>query len=562
MRIFKQYCFIFVLLLFFIIGLAIRTYEISKVPPGFDWDERSFSYNAFAIAKTGRDEWGVRFPIIFKAFGDYKLPLHIYLTSLFVKFLGLNIFSAKMVSILTGSLSIITIFFLAYAFTKNKLASLISSLFLTFSPYSVFFSRLGIEVMLSSFLIILGITLELYYLRKKQKRYFYLSLFFLTLSFYSYNLARIVSPVLIIASFIINYLLKNDRLNKTGQDLWLLLLIFLLIFFQFKTDSGARFKATSMFGEDKGMVLEINELRSHEKLNFKSKLFHNKVIFYFVNIVGNYVGHFSTDFLVNYWGYDVVQESIFPPFFLIMLPFYYFGLFLLIRDIVTKKNSVDKYLKIIVLVWILISPFPSAITEGSPSSKRYLGALGSFELITAFGLVNILKLTKEPIRKKLLLLFLSLYSLSIIYFLHNYFIIFPNKYDYMYAYRENIICELIKSNYAKYDYFVYSRTVANQPYILPLFCLSYPPQKFITQKKWTERKGWFYVDSFDKFIFFDQLNPTVIQQLPKSGRQIALFLTKNERQNIDLQIKNIVSHEKVFKSNDEREVVYFVSIKL
>ena len=47
--------------------------------PGFFTDECSVSYNALTIARHGSDEWGIRFPLFFKAGGEYKNPVFIYL---------------------------------------------------------------------------------------------------------------------------------------------------------------------------------------------------------------------------------------------------------------------------------------------------------------------------------------------------------------------------------------------------------------------------------------------------------------------------------------------------
>jgi 4-amino-4-deoxy-L-arabinose transferase-like glycosyltransferase len=146
----KNYKFLFFgfILLLFLIGLGIRIYNIEGIPPGIDWDEASIGYNAFSLVQTGKDEWGKSFPLIFQAFGDYKLPLYIYSTAGFITFLGLSVFSIKITAILAGSLSILVLYFLAQQIFKNRAISLLAATFLTFSPQSIFFSRLSQEVIL------------------------------------------------------------------------------------------------------------------------------------------------------------------------------------------------------------------------------------------------------------------------------------------------------------------------------------------------------------------------------------------------------------------------------
>ncbi|MGZ7041112.1 MAG: hypothetical protein ACXVH7_04900, partial [Thermoanaerobaculia bacterium] len=48
-------------------------------PPGFYLDEASIGYNALTIAQHGVDEQGERFPLYFRAFGEYKNPTYVYL---------------------------------------------------------------------------------------------------------------------------------------------------------------------------------------------------------------------------------------------------------------------------------------------------------------------------------------------------------------------------------------------------------------------------------------------------------------------------------------------------
>ncbi|PIV01434.1 glycosyl transferase, partial [Candidatus Shapirobacteria bacterium CG03_land_8_20_14_0_80_40_19] len=65
-----------------IVGLAffLRFIFLTKSPPGFYVDEAAVGYNAYSILKTGADEYGKKFPLFFRSFGDYKMPLNIYLT--------------------------------------------------------------------------------------------------------------------------------------------------------------------------------------------------------------------------------------------------------------------------------------------------------------------------------------------------------------------------------------------------------------------------------------------------------------------------------------------------
>src|SRR3990167_4679351 len=103
----------FLLVLITLVGLALRFWKLDQFPVSLNWDEISHGYNAYSILTTGKDEWGMSWPLIFRAFGDFKLPVYIYLTVIPVFLFGLNAFAIRFVSTLAGVIAIPLIYFLA-----------------------------------------------------------------------------------------------------------------------------------------------------------------------------------------------------------------------------------------------------------------------------------------------------------------------------------------------------------------------------------------------------------------------------------------------------------------
>ncbi len=64
-----------------ILGLATitRFWRLAQVPAALNRDEAALAYNAFLIHQTGADEWGQRWPLTLKSFGDYKLSGYVWL---------------------------------------------------------------------------------------------------------------------------------------------------------------------------------------------------------------------------------------------------------------------------------------------------------------------------------------------------------------------------------------------------------------------------------------------------------------------------------------------------
>src|SRR5262249_11830786 len=61
-----------------LLALVLRVWGLDWSPPGLDPDEVSIGYNAYSILRTGRDEYGVPWPLTFRAFGEFKRPAYIY----------------------------------------------------------------------------------------------------------------------------------------------------------------------------------------------------------------------------------------------------------------------------------------------------------------------------------------------------------------------------------------------------------------------------------------------------------------------------------------------------
>src|SRR5438309_1647159 len=94
-----------------LIGAFLRLYQIQKYPPGLYIDEVSIGNNAYSILHTGRDEYGIKFPLSFKSFGDYKMPLYIYAVTGAMALLGKNELAVRLPSSLSGILTLVIFYF-------------------------------------------------------------------------------------------------------------------------------------------------------------------------------------------------------------------------------------------------------------------------------------------------------------------------------------------------------------------------------------------------------------------------------------------------------------------
>lgn len=195
-----------VLILTLIVALSafLRFYKLVQVPPSLNWDEIASGYNAYTIANWGADEYGNKFPIVFKSFGEDKAPVHIYLTAIIVKIFGLTDYSTRVSSAAVGVLSVIVIYFLAKFLFKSDLAGMFSALFLAVSPYHLQYSRGLWEANFTLFFLILGLTLFYYGIEKKNWM-IPASVASFGLSFFAYNAAKPVVPLIVLLLFLMHF---------------------------------------------------------------------------------------------------------------------------------------------------------------------------------------------------------------------------------------------------------------------------------------------------------------------------------------------------------------------
>lgn len=195
----------FILFLVVILAVFLRFYQLDNAKHGFYLDEAAIGYNAYSILQTGKDEFGKPFPLLFRSFTDFKAPFYIYLSVIPIKALGLNIFSTRFLSAMTGSLAVIFVYLILSLILNNKkYLPLLGALIFAVSPWQVFYSRGAWESNLSLFLLLAGTYFCALSLSVKKKGLFLLGAVFFVLSAYAYHGQRIVAPF-ILGAYLISF---------------------------------------------------------------------------------------------------------------------------------------------------------------------------------------------------------------------------------------------------------------------------------------------------------------------------------------------------------------------
>ncbi|PIZ47104.1 4-amino-4-deoxy-L-arabinose transferase, partial [Candidatus Woesebacteria bacterium CG_4_10_14_0_2_um_filter_39_14] len=240
--------------MFLIIALSffLRVYKVSSIPPALNWDEVSIAYNAYSVLKTGRDEWGQFLPLHFKSYGEYKLPAQIYASIPGIAIFGLNEFGVRITPVIYGTLTVLLLYLLIQEAFKIRSVSLMSAFLLAVSPWHVQLTRASFESSFSLFWVLMAIWFLLKGLKKPKWLIF--SMLPFGFSVYTYNSARVFTPLFLFATAIIfrKYFWEKRKWFLVSVALFTALMI-PLVPFVLSGEAGARYKLVSITDE-KGLV--------------------------------------------------------------------------------------------------------------------------------------------------------------------------------------------------------------------------------------------------------------------------------------------------------------------
>lgn len=562
----------YLLILIFLLGFLIRIWNISEIPPGLNRDEASIGYTAYSLLKTGKDEYGKSWPISFKSFGDWKLPLYIYVTIPFIGLFGLTDVVVRLPSVLFGSLSIYLAYFLSREFFmgqgKNESASwmkkipILSAFLFALSPWSIHLSRNASEANIAVFFASFGLLL---FMRSDKNIWnIIFGTIILSLSLYTYHANHIFTVLLFFGMIILLW-----KRYKASPYYWISIAIFLLLsFFIFNQTlfSADKIKISGLLASgDPALVYEkvtLDRLQHQMSPSLIVSLLHNKVVFSTISTLQNYMKSFSPEFLFISGGGNA-QHNIpdFGNLYLWEAPFLLFGLSFLLVNKFSNRN--------LILWWLLIAPVASSITKDAPHTARMASILPLFDIIIALG---ILKGIWDIVNKRKVvstLIYLSLIFIFILNFIvwtDRYFIHFPMRRAFLWGegYRRLISFLNENRNFGAHE-IVMSRPEYS-PYIYFLFYNIVDPfdfQKSVVRYPETA-EGFQHVAKFDKYNFrqIDWTDDLSIperlyidwsDQIPKNAtssailinRSVLLTLSANKKDTFGLKVGDIVVSKKL-----------------
>jgi 4-amino-4-deoxy-L-arabinose transferase-like glycosyltransferase len=390
----KKLITIFILIVAIGVAFATRFYLLGQAPKGLYLDEAGQGYSAYSILKTGKDEFGKSFPIVFRSFTDFKTPVYVYLIVPLIPVFGLTAFTVRFPSFFFSILTIPVLYLLINEIgnkldKKEKIKiwsiSLISILLLSISPWHILFGRTNFECNVALFFFLTGCLL--FYIGLKKPKVLVLSAILFAIAIPAYHAQRIVTPLMILVLFIRH---RKTLLDKSHIKYLIIGGVFAFIIslptLSIATTSGflARANGLNIFTVKKSAgVLE----NYHGPFSF---IVNNKIFLSLQEFGSLYTSYFSPRdmFVLG----DSGPRSSFPEigtFFIWQFPFYIYGLYLIV-----KKRELGE-LRFFTIAFLLIAPIPAALTRDPYSTIRSLQMVIPLTILIAIAIIETVSKLKK-----------------------------------------------------------------------------------------------------------------------------------------------------------------------
>lgn len=493
-------------------AFLLRAIAINSYPIGFTPDEASFGYDAYSILKTGKDQWGDPWPLVFRSFGDYKMPIYTYLAVPSVAIFGLNQFAVRLPNAIIGTLGVVVVYLLTLELFPQQKAKrrwmfgIVAACLLAISPWHTSLSRGAFEANLTTFFLPLGVWAFLRGIDKP--RWMIIASIAFGLNLFSYHSARFLTPF---AAFLLLWWKKKELLTGTTlqssilKHRWAVGVFCLLVFIAFYTilAGGGRRGADVIISNPTDNWAAMANRRYEAVLqgvpDSVARVFSNKPRYIFDQFVNNYLSYFSPQFLFTQ-GVGERTYGMIPGWgvlYLVEMPF----ILVAISSLLMRGSS---RLGIIV-IWLLLAPIPAALAKGPGfTGNRAAVMMPALQILSAYGAVVLYELVGgwRPSLKKLLPYgYIALLLASLVFFLEDYRYHAPIHSAPAMLYSRQQAVEFARLQEESYKEIVFSRMLS-EPHIYVAFYSQWDPIDYQNQSQdWRrfEKEGLLFLDQLGEY---------------------------------------------------------------
>lgn len=497
----------------FLILVVVRLLELGRIPPGLSNDEVNIGYEAWSISTTGRDQWNRPWPLTFEGFGNWSLPVYIYLLAPFIRVFGPSIGIVRILSVFAGIVMSVAAYGIVRILRGSFTHSLLAAVFVGLTPWTIGITRTATEAPLAMAFFMIGV---FFFLSLKQHQgNLIISAIFLVLSLWTYYGMWGFIPIWLFFSILGDrtQLLKLRKPILTAAGSVIGIGVSLILLISWSQRGNARLHQVS-FLRDPAIVGVLNSKRGSCQTVYPvvvCRILFNRPVLYLSTFAVNYVSHFS----FKEWFLTNSSKGILPDggyFLLAQGPLLFFGVITLL-----VKGSPQQ--RRVFFIWILAAPIAASLT-GPGNFARSFTIAPLVSIICAYGFLSfpaLLRLFLGP------LLFFSWVSFFVLYTSH--FPIFHSPFTH-YEYKP-----LVEALGTASDVPIYlsSRVRDTKQYLFYLWYAQIQPREFqhvLPVDRVIDQDGWIWVKRVGNWNFVKSL-PS-IDDVPNAA--VLIGSTKEEIQ--------------------------------
>jgi hypothetical protein len=416
-------------------GFAIRAYHIDLAPRGALIDEAHFGYLAYSLLETGKDEHGQAWPIIFKGFGDQKLPGYAYVLLPVVKAIGLSTLAIRVPSVIAGTLLIIVMYLILKALKQSDAWALAAAGITAVSPWPFFMSRMGYESNLGLLFFALGLWGVFKFASTKAQKWLLIFALSWATTWYCYIAFRPVTVGIGLVFLLAGWWLKQFSWKQVA--LWGVVFgvaVIPLMLPSVVASNTTRFNQVGLFA-DEGRISEINENRTFcdvELPRLLCDVIWNKGTVFSNLLIKRFVQTYSPQYLATEGEGSIIFLTVknYGQFYFVLYPFVILGLLALVQS--PKFLKLEKLQRIVIIAGLFLAPIPT-ILVGDAQKVRLTSLLPFIVILIVFGLRMAAEMiTEEWIKKIFLLIVCGLVWVETVFYLVNFYTVHSIKNDLYY----------------------------------------------------------------------------------------------------------------------------------
>lgn len=445
---FIKHWHIIALVLITIVVATFRLYKLGQIPGSLYIDEVAIGVDAKSILETGKDMHGGSWlTTTFPSYGDFKLPIYIWLTAGSIKVFGATDFAVRFPSALAGIFSVVLMYGILLELfhndSKRNIYALSAALMIALMPWSIQFSRTGFEAHVGQFFLLCAVWFAL---KGRTKTWLYIfSALFGVFAVYTYYSVRFVFPPLFIAMLLLSLpkMTRMKMLKVFGIAVGVMSLFFIAMYPMTKSPWYAAMQhirlSTKHVLDISPNVEQSNALRAISNNDLFSRAFYHRYALMGRNLFEHYLDYIQPQFIFISGDKNLRHNTGEIGLLLFwMMPMFFVGLFTIYK----------KYPKIglTLLAWFIFGILPAAVPYNTPHALRSLNVLGVYGVLLGVGFGEMI--TQIGLYKRVVVILLSMFMcMNFISYWHDYRTHYPDRSEgEWWARSKKVVAQFVREN--------------------------------------------------------------------------------------------------------------------